>query len=155
MGFRGTGSGGGGTGGYGRIHGLGAIDTGGGTGSRANIGLGKKAAKKVSKFAVGAGSSTGGCDKSNISQVVRSRATGIRACYETQLLSKPDLAGKVTARWTIDSEGGVGDASLQNSSLGNPSVEDCVLRTIRRMRFAKPDAGVCVVQWPFVFSPGG
>jgi len=41
-----------------------------------------------------------------------------------------------------------------SSSLGNAAVEQCVLQTIRRMKFEKPEGGVCVVQWPFVFNPG-
>ncbi len=35
-------------------------------------------------------------------------------------------------------------------------VKNCVLRVLRRMRFAKPEGGnVCIVQWPFVFNAGG
>lgn len=153
MGFRGTGSGGGGEG-YGRLHGLGAIDTGGGTGRNANIGIGRKSAKKVAKLNIAQGQSTGGCDKGDISKNVRARATAIRACYETQLLSKPDLQGKVTVQWTITSEGSVSNDKIVNDSLSNNAVTDCVLRAIRRIKFMKPEAGVCVIQWPFVFSPG-
>ena len=50
MGFRGSGDGGGGTG-FGRIHGLAKVDTGGGKGVKA--GLGKKKAKKVGKIKFG------------------------------------------------------------------------------------------------------
>ena len=153
MGFKGTGTGGGGTGGYGRIHGLGKIDTGGGAGVSAN--LGKKAAKKVGTFKLGSGSSQGFCQKSNIQSVVRRRAGAIRACYERELQLHPKLQGKVTARWTINLEGKVATATVVNSSMGNKNVEGCVLRSIRRMRFAKPEGGVCVVQWPFVFNAGG
>jgi TonB family protein len=64
------------------------------------------------------------------------------------------LTGKITFRWTIDTEGRVSDASMTDSSIGNTAVEQCVLRTIRNMRFAKPEGGICVVQWPFVFNPG-
>jgi TonB family protein len=152
MGFKGTGSGGGGTGGYGRIHGLGRVDTGGGMGMRA--GLGKKGVKSVGKMSLGGMGATGFCQKSNIQSVVLQRAGAIRACYEAQLQIHEGLTGKITFRWTIDTEGRVSDANMTESSIGNSAVEQCVLRAIRNMRFAKPEGGICVVQWPFVFNPG-
>lgn len=152
MGFKGTGPGGGGTGGYGRIHGLGRVDTGGGMGVRA--GLGRKRSKKVGRVKLGGMNSTGFCKKGHIRKVVLRRAGAIRACYEAQLQIHEGLAGKITARWTIGMEGRVAGVSIVQSSLGNTSVEQCIQRTLRRMRFEKPEGGVCVVQWPFVFNPG-
>lgn len=153
MGFQGTGSGGGGDG-TGRLHGLGSIDTGGGTGRNADIGIGKRSAKKVAKLNIAQGQSTGGCDKGDISKNVRARAASLRACYETQLMAKPDLSGKVTVQWTITGDGSVSNDKIVDDSMKNSAVTDCVLRTIRRVRFLKPEAGVCVIQWPFVFNPG-
>jgi hypothetical protein len=153
MGFRGTGSGGGGDG-LGRIHGMGDIDTGAGTGRNANIGIGKKTAKKVAKINIASGQSTGGCDKGDIAKNVRARAATLRACYETQLLAKPDLAGKITVQWTITTDGSVTGEKTVDDSMHNNSVSDCVLRSMKRIRFMKPEAGICVIQWPFVFSPG-
>jgi hypothetical protein len=85
---------------------------------------------------------------------VRARAASLRACYETQLMNKPDLAGKLTVQWTITGEGGVSGQKLVGDTLSNTSVSDCVLRAISHVRFAKPEAGICVIQWPFVFNPG-
>lgn len=154
MGFRGTGSGGGGTGGYGRIHGLGAIDTGGGTGRNANIGIGRKKRKRVAKLKIRGGRSSGGCDKGDIAKNVRRRAAALRACYERQLMAKPNLKGKVTVQWTINQEGKVARPKVVTNTIKNASVTDCVMRTIKRIRFKKPEAGICVIQWPFVFAPG-
>jgi len=152
MGFKGTGPGGGGTGGYGRIHGLGRVDTGGGMGMRA--GLGKKGTKKVGQMKLDSGTSAGFCKKEDIRTNVMRRAGAIRACYEAQLQIHESLAGKTTIRWTIDGEGKVAQASIASSTLRNANVEQCVLRVIRAMRFQKPESGICVVQWPFIFSPG-
>ncbi len=153
MGFRGTGSGGGGDG-MGRIHGLGNIDTGAGTGRNANIGIGRKSTKKVAKLNIAQGSSTGGCDKGDIAKNVRARASSLRQCYEIQLMSKPDLSGKLTVQWTINGEGSVTGQKLVDDTMKNNSVSDCVLRAISHIRFMKPEAGICVIQWPFVFNPG-
>jgi hypothetical protein len=153
LGFKGTGTGGGGDGGYGRIHGMGKIDTGGGLGVRA--GLGKKKAKRVGKLKVGSGASTGFCKKSNLKSVVRRRAGAIRACYESRLQVSPKLSGKLTARWTVTANGSVSNVSA-GGSMKDGKVKNCVLRVLRRMRFAKPEGGnVCIVQWPFVFNSGG
>ncbi len=154
MGFRGTGAGGGGTAGYGRIHGLGSIDTGGGTGRNANVGIGRKKRKKVARLKIAGGRSSGGCDKGDIAKNVRRRAAALRACYERQLMSKPNLKGKVSVQWTINTEGKVTRPKIVSNSLKNSSVTDCVMRTIKRIRFKKPEAGICVIQWPFVFAPG-
>ncbi len=151
MGFRGTGSGGGGTG-YGRIHGLGRVDTGGGMGVRA--GLGHKGQRRVSRFKIGSGTSTGFCSKSNIRAVVFRRTGMFRFCYEKQLQIHPKLSGKIMIRWMIGLDGHVKSASVISSTVHSAAVEQCVLRTVRMMRFEKPKGGFCVVQWPFVFHPG-
>ena len=153
MGFKGTGTGGGGVGGYGRIHGLGKIDTGGGTGVHAR--LGRRGTKRVGKLRIGTGASTGFCKKGDISRQIRRRANSIRACYEQRLQVNPKLQGKVTARWTIGLTGRVAKASTARNTLGDGAVTGCILRVIRRMRFPKPEGGICIVQWPFEFSPGG
>ena len=147
-GYRGGGDG------TGRLHGLGSIDTGGGTGRNADLGIGRRSARKVAKLNIAQGQSTGGCDKGDISKNVRARAASLRACYETQLMAKPDLAGKVTVQWTITGDGSVSSDKITDDTMKNGAVTDCVLRTIRRIRFMKPEAGVCVIQWPFVFNPG-
>jgi len=152
MGFRGTGTGGRGSGGYGRIHGLGAIDTGGGTG-RGNTGIGRKKRKRTAKLRLRGGRSSGACDKGDIAKNVRRRASALRACYEMQLLSEPELKGKVTLQWTIEPDGRVAGAKIVTDTIKNGKVVDCVLRTIKRIRFKKPDGGKCVLQWPFVFAP--
>jgi hypothetical protein len=153
LGFAGTGDGGGGDGGYGRIHGMGKIDTGGGMGVKA--GLGDKKAKRVGALSVGSGATQGFCKKSNIQSVVKRRAGAIRACYEPRLQVNPKLSGKLTARWTIGVDGSVTGVAATSDTIGDSTTTNCVLRVLRRMRFDKPEGGICVVQWPFVFSSGG
>lgn len=151
MGFTGDGSGGGGDG-AGRIMGMGDIDTGGGQGVKA--GLGDKGKKRVGNLQLSGSTSSGFCKKSNIESVVKRRAAAIRACYEQRLQVKKDLKGKISVRWTISTEGKVDGASATGDTMGDSETTNCILRTVRRMQFEKPEGGVCVVQWPFVFSPG-
>lgn len=153
LGFQGTGTGGGGEGSYGRIHGVGKVDTGGGVG--VTQGLGRKGHKRVGKLKVGSGATQGFCDKGNVRSVVRRRAGAIRACYESRLQVKSNLRGKLTARWTISTSGSTSGVSIISNTLGDAQVGSCVSRVLRRMRFSKPEGGICVVQWPFVFNSGG
>ncbi len=154
MGFRGTGNGGGGDGPFGQLHGLGKIPGPGGDGTQTTVSLGPKTIRKAAKLTGGTGQATGGCDKGNIASVVRARANAIRGCYEQRLQVNAGLQGKVTARWTISVAGSVTSASMASNTISDPAVGECVLRVIRRMAFQKPEGGICVVQWPFVFNPG-
>jgi hypothetical protein len=109
----------------------------------------------VAKIRIGCGKSTGFCKKGDIAKVVRRRAGSIRACYEQRLQVKAGLQGKLTARWTIGFNGRVQSASPASNTLSDGATVACVLRVIRRMSFPRPEGGVCIVQWPFVFNPGG
>jgi hypothetical protein len=150
LGFEGDGEGGPGVDGDGRIMALGDIDTGPG-GPAIAVNLGKPPKRKV-KLEDGPIAQHGYCKESNIHSVVKRRAGAIRACYEQRLQMKDALAGKVTARWTIGAEGKVQNASAVADTLGDAETTRCVLDWVRRMRFDAPEGGLCVVQWPFVFS---
>ena len=152
MGFRGTGGGGGGTG-FGRIHGMGKVDTGGGRGTRARLG---RKGKKRKKFKVSRGRPSVGnfCKQADILRVVNSRQRAITYCYEKELARNPELGGKVNMAWRIGLDGKVMKAWVASSSLKNGTVESCMKRSIQRWRFTKPDGGICVINFPFVFNSG-
>lgn len=150
MGMRGTGSGGGGQG-FGRVGGLGKVDTGGGKGVGGKIGK-KKARKVKPKMSRGTPKIGDFCDKGNIRRVVSAKGNAIRYCYEKELQMNPKLSGKVIAQWKIGLDGKVMSASIASSTINNRKVEGCIARVIKRMRFEKPDGGICVINYPFVFS---
>lgn len=151
MGLRGTGGGGGGQG-FGRIHGMGRIDTGGGRGTRARLGGKKKRKKKLVRR--GKGNVAGFCKEKDITRVVSSRQRGITYCYEKELARNPELQGKVTMKWRIGLDGKVSKVLVASSTLKNKTVEGCMKRSIQRWRFPKPEGGMCQIQFPFVFSAG-
>jgi hypothetical protein len=152
MGMRGTGSGGGGQG-FGRIHGMGRIDTGGGRGVRARLG-GKKKRKKRARVRRGSGSFAGFCKEKDILKVVQARQRGIQFCYEKELARNPTLNGKVTMGWAIGLDGKAFRVVVQDTSIRNKAVEGCMTRNISRWRFPKPEGGMCQVRFPFVFNSG-
>ncbi len=57
-------------------------------------------------------------------------------------------------RRTIALDGKTTSVSVTSNTLGDSKVSNCVARVLRRMRFRKPEGGICVVQWPFVFNSG-
>lgn len=152
MGMRGMGTGGGGEG-FGRIHGMGRIDTGGGRGTKASLG-GKEKRKATARVQRGSGDVQGFCKESDISRVVSARASGINYCYEKELARDPELAGKISVQWRIGVDGKVMKVIIENSSLNNKEVEGCMVRQIERWSFPKPEGGMCQIRYPFVFNPG-
>ncbi len=150
MGMRGVGKGGGGEG-FGRIHGLGKVDTGGGKGTGAKIGR-KKARKVRPHLSHGAPKIGNFCDKGNIRRVVGAKSNAIKYCFEKELQMNPKLAGKIIAQWKVGLDGRVMSSSIASSTMHNRKVEGCIARVIKRMRFEKPDGGICIINYPFVFS---
>lgn len=152
MGLRGTGSGGGGEG-FGRIHGMGRIDTGGGRGTRASLG-GKKKKKAKAQMRTGAVAVGDFCKKSDIQRVVNARKRGVQYCYEKALQANPELQGKVTINFRVALNGSVQKVLIERSTIGNKTVESCIKRQVMRWKFPKPDGGICAIKYPFVFSAG-
>jgi hypothetical protein len=150
MGMRGVGKGGGGEG-FGRIHGLGKVDTGGGKGTGGGVGR-KKARKVRPKLSRGTPQIGDFCDKGNIRRVVAAKSNAIKYCFEKELQLNPKLAGKITAQWKIGLDGKVMSSSIASSTMNNRKVEGCIARVVKRMRFAKPDGGICIINYPFVFT---
>ena len=150
MGMRGTGGGGGGEG-FGRVGGLGKVDTGGGKGTGGKIGKKKKAKVKV-KMNRGAPKVGDFCDKNNIRRVVGAKSKSIQYCFEKELQANPGLKGKIVAQWKVGLDGQVMSSSIASSTMGNSKVEGCIARVIKRMRFKKPNGGICIINYPFLFS---
>jgi len=149
LGMRGTGRGGGGSG-FGRVHGVGEIDTGGGRGVSANLGRRGQRAPRA-RVERGRASVSGFLSREQLERVVRRHSRGIRYCYERELQDDPALEGRIVANWTIDLDGHVSRRSIETNSMGNRNVESCLLREIGRMRFPEPDGGMVVVTYPFTF----
>ncbi len=151
MGGIGRGAGGGGFG-SGRIGGLADRDIATSKGS--GKGLGQKAQAKVRpKVKFEAPKQGEFCKASNISQVVQKSASSIRNCYERQLLAEPNLSGKIVMTWKVMLDGTVKDVFVRTTTMNNDKVEKCMERALSRLRFDKPDGGICIIEFPFVFSP--
>lgn len=153
LGSRGAGAGGGGNGlGLG---GLGTKGGGRGAGGYGSIDLGGKG-KGSTRIIPGKTTVVGGLDKDVIMKVIKRHQNEIKFCYEQELQQNPSLAGKVAVAWTIDPSGGVSEAAVSESSIGNANVESCILQRIRRWKFPEPEGGGIVnVTFPWIFKAAG
>ena len=96
----------------------------------------------------------GTIDKSTVAQIVQRRLSAIKACYERELKSDPDVAGKVVIQFTIEESGRVSGAKVLNDSTGEPRIGQCVANVISRFKFPQPVGGSVTASYPFVFSAG-
>ncbi|MBY0315212.1 MAG: AgmX/PglI C-terminal domain-containing protein [Bdellovibrionales bacterium] len=91
-----------------------------------------------------------GLDRDQINAVVQKNMGQIIYCYEMGLQSKPNLKGRLTAEWTINSSGRVSTAKTAYSSVSDLQVESCIAGKIKNWKFPKPVGGVNVeVAYPF------
>ncbi|MCL2326480.1 MAG: AgmX/PglI C-terminal domain-containing protein [Proteobacteria bacterium] len=150
------GGGGGGGGGYGSGQGgggrIGGLEGGGGTKSTNLAGPQRSRATPKPKLEMETAKQGAFCRESDIRDTVQKRAAALRNCYEQQLLADPKLSGKIVVFWKIGLDGDVTEASIKSTTMNNERVETCLTRTIRRLKFEKPDGGICVVEFPFVFT---
>jgi len=78
---------------------------------------------------------------------------GIKRCYERALPRNPTLAGRITVNFTIGGGGRVVSASSGGDTMGEPRVTECVVRSIRSIRFPAPEGGNVDFSYPFIFAP--
>ncbi len=148
LGVRGSGTGGGGS--AAGLGGLGARGRGKGVGN-----FGAKGAARIGRV-TGAPTVSGALDRSLVEDVVKRHTNKLKYCYQRVLSKHPALTGKVVVRFTIAADGGVREASIRSTTLGNTAVEQCLVGQFRRMRFDAPrGGGVVVVSYPLIFEPGG
>ena len=149
VGSRGDSPGGGGT--ALGIGGFGSHFTGRGRGGYGTIDLGGKG-KDVTHVTPGRTIVEGSLSKDVIAGIVHRHENEIRYCYEAELNKHPDLYGKVSVAWTIDGTGDVSEANVNETTMANPDVENCMATKIRRWKFPEPKGGGLVfVTFPWVF----
>jgi TonB family protein len=94
-------------------------------------------------------------DKDALNKFVKFRLRSVQSCYEKELRLNPTLKGKIVVRFTVTTQGRVGDASIDSDSMHAENVSSCIVRLIKTWIFPfKPEEDV-PVSFPFVFQPGG
>ncbi|HET7785009.1 MAG TPA: AgmX/PglI C-terminal domain-containing protein [Myxococcales bacterium] len=153
LGTRGSGAGGGGH--ALGIGGLGTHGAGHGRGGSGALDLGGRG-KDDTIFIPGKTTVVGGLSRDVINRVIQKHYSEIKYCYEKELSRDPGLYGKVTVLFMIDGTGRVGDALVQQTTMGSEPVESCMVNHVRRWVFPAPQGGSTVqVTYPYVFKSGG
>lgn len=124
-----------------------------GYGAGGGAGMLRAAVAAVPTVSIGAPVTAGSLDKPIIRRYVRRQLHQIQYCYDKRLMARPDLAGTLTAHFTIDGNGRVVAATAEG--LGDAELEACVAGVIRAIEFPRPDGGgVIQVNYPFECHPG-
>jgi hypothetical protein len=140
-----------GTGGSGKVASIsglrgGADIAGGGTGS---VGPERRISAVVKSEAPAV---DGELDPGIVAKEVKARLSAIKTCYERALKRNPNLGGKITIHWTITAAGTVQGVDVENDSLGDSEVANCIKGLVARWRFPAPSGGAVEVSYPFVFT---
>lgn len=68
---------------------------------------------------------------------LRKRLPALRVCYENSLRATPNLAGKWTLTFTVETDGRVSSPAATGQEMADGSFEECLVRRISEWRFQK------------------
>jgi TonB family protein len=96
----------------------------------------------------------GSLEKEMIRAEIRTHVDEVRSCYEEGLEIDRELKGRVMVQFTIAADGTVIASTLQSSTIGGKSVNECIVAVVRCWRFPSPlGGGLVIVSYPFVLTP--
>ena len=162
LGLVGTGRGGGGTGeGTIGLGNTGLIGHGGGGGSGSGYGRGAGAGfggrgTRVPTVRQARAEVQGALDRDIIRRIVRAHINEVRYCYNQALARDPNARGRVAIQFRIDGKGKVPSAVVQETTMRDAGVGNCMAQAARRWTFPKPEGGGdVIVTYPFVLEADG
>ncbi len=96
-----------------------------------------------------------GLDPEVFRRVVNKRNSTIKVCYRKALADDPAASGDVKLKIAITPTGRVSSVDVLENTLGHQEATDCLLRTVRRLRFPMPEGRALKVEieYPFHFMP--
>jgi hypothetical protein len=111
-------------------------------------------ASDLRKPAAGTVASDAPLTKSQIRAVVRGEAADVRHCYGLALAARPDLSGRVVARFVIAGDGSVREAEIVDDEMPVAEVGRCIREAVLQWKFPRPRGGREVpVTYPFNLVP--
>jgi len=91
---------------------------------------------------------------SSVAAILKPYRGRIKACYEREIKTFPDLAGKITLSWIITEDGLVQELRSELNTTGSAELDTCVRRVVQRIRFPEGGDETWVDGYPLLFSPG-
>lgn len=87
-------------------------------------------------------------------EVVHRNTWEIHRCYTNALKDAPGLKGMLRVAWTVDANGRVPDARIDETNLDDAGLQACVLERVRAWRFPKPaDGTLKKLTWKWTLDP--
>jgi TonB family protein len=97
-----------------------------------------------------------GLTKDEVGRVIHAHLSEVRYCYESAMIRSPDIEGKLVVDFTINPSGVVSTTAVNQTTLPDPRLDDCILRRLATWKFPLPRGGVNVdVTYPFIFKSLG
>ncbi len=87
-----------------------------------------------------------------LSRVVGTRIERIRDCYQYMLQTDPELEGRFTVTFVINTDGTINEPVVENSNFSEPRVVSCVIRQFHGLVFPPPVGGALTINTPFHFK---
>ncbi|MDI3289694.1 AgmX/PglI C-terminal domain-containing protein [Polyangium sp. 15x6] len=88
-----------------------------------------------------------------IQTAVNENVKAFDGCYSLGVDKEGKLAGTVTIQATVGPLGTVNEASVKNSTVKNPKVEDCVRKAFKTVKFPRPaGGGTVMITYPMTFG---
>jgi TonB family protein len=84
--------------------------------------------------------------------VVYARWPGLRRIYNDYLKTNPDLAGKVTLKFTIASDGDIIAISIESSTTSNSNFDAAIKDAVANWRWKTIKSGNTTPTIPFTFE---
>ena len=95
----------------------------------------------------------GAVDKEPIRKVIHANRKAVGACYDKLLATKRDAAGKVLVRFVVSAVGEVESAKVEENTVGDDELAQCVTGALKTWVFPKPaGGGVVIISYPFIFK---
>ncbi|MEJ7729571.1 MAG: AgmX/PglI C-terminal domain-containing protein [Polyangiaceae bacterium] len=95
----------------------------------------------------------GRLDPAVIQATVRSSFPRFRSCYEEALGRDPSARGRVAMRFVIAVDGHVSSAKVQENTMTDARVAECLIPWFAALEFPPPQGGIVTVVYPLQFSP--
>lgn len=112
----------------------------------------KTPAQKVIRMG-GGQSAEGELPPEVIKKVLADKSGAIKACYQRELQSNPDLQGAVKVKFVIGPNGAVVGVKIEQSSIDSAKVEECITAILKLLRFPQAKGGgVTTVNKTFQFK---
>jgi TonB family protein len=92
-------------------------------------------------------------DTTSVARTMKRYTGRVKQCYEKELKGNPDLAGKVTVSFDIDTSGNVSGVAIAANTTGNSALADCIKNVVKRIRFVPPpEDEMEVAGYPFILA---